>query len=102
MKAIRQLDLFLLWGLLHDGHLSLVRLSMQKSDFTVVSIFINPTQFDNPSDFINYPVNLENDVSLLKKCNIDLVFIPEFKELYQNEKKINIPLNGLDQVLEKS
>ena len=87
-------------GALHDGHLSLVRLSMQKSDFTVVSIFINPTQFDNPSDFINYPVNLENDVSLLKKCNIDLVFIPEFKELYQNEKKINIPLNGLDQVLE--
>ena len=89
-------------GALHDGHLSLVRISKQKSDFTVVSIFINPTQFDNSSDFINYPINLENDISLLKKCNIDLVFIPEFKELYQNEKKINIPLNGLDQVMEGS
>ena len=87
-------------GALHDGHLSLVQRSMEKSDFTVVSIFINPTQFDNPNDFSNYPVNLEYDLSVLKKYNIDLVFIPEFKELYQQENKVNIPLNGLDQVLE--
>ena len=87
-------------GALHDGHLSLVQRSKEKSDFTVVSIFINPTQFDNPNDFSNYPVNLEYDLSLLKKYNIDLVFIPEFKELYQQENKVNIPLNGLDQVLE--
>ena len=87
-------------GALHDGHLSLVQRSMEKSDFTVVSIFINPTQFDNPNDFSNYPVNLEYDLSVLKKYNIDLVFIPKFKELYQQENKVNIPLNGLDQVLE--
>ena len=89
-------------GALHDGHLSLVQRSKEKSDFTVVSIFINPTQFDNPNDFSNYPVNLEYDLSVLKKYNIDLVFIPEFKELYQQENKFNIFLNGLDQVLEGS
>jgi len=89
-------------GALHDGHLSLVQRSKEKSDFTVVSIFINPTQFDNPNDFSNYPVNLEYDLSVLKKYNIDLVFIPEFKELYQQENKVNISLNGLDQVLEGS
>ena len=89
-------------GALHDGHLSLVQRSKEKSDFTVVSIFINPTQFDNPNDFSNYPVNLEYDLSVLKKYNIDLVFIPEFKELYQQENKVNIFLNGLDQVLEGS
>ena len=87
-------------GALHDGHLSLVQRSKEKSNFTVVSIFINPTQFDNPNDFSNYPVNLEYDLSVLKKYNIDLVFIPEFKELYQQENKVNISLNGLDQVLE--
>ena len=89
-------------GALHDGHLSLVQRSKEKSDFTVVSIFINPTQFDNPNDFSNYPVNLEYDLSVLKKYNIDLVFIPEFKELYQKENTVNISLNGLDQVLEGS
>ena len=89
-------------GALHDGHLSLVQRSKEKSDFTVVSIFINPTQFDNPNDFSNYPVNLEYDLSVLKKYNIDLVFIPEFKELYQQENTVNISLNGLDQVLEGS
>ena len=89
-------------GALHDGHLSLVQQSKEKSDFTVVSIFINPTQFDNPNDFSNYPVNLEYDLSVLKKYNIDLVFIPEFKELYQKENTVNISLNGLDQVLEGS
>ncbi|MAJ06315.1 MAG: pantoate--beta-alanine ligase [Crocinitomicaceae bacterium] len=87
-------------GDLHDGHLSLVQRSKEKSDFTVVSIFINPTQFDNPNDFSNYPVNLEYDLSVLKKYNIDLVFIPKFKELFQQENKVNFPLNGLDQVLE--
>ena len=89
-------------GALHDGHLSLVQRSKEKTNFTVVSIFINPTQFDNPNDFSNYPVNLEYDLSVLKKYNIDLVFIPEFKELYQQENKVNIFLNGLDQVLEGS
>ncbi len=87
-------------GALHDGHLSLVQRSKEKTNFTVVSIFINPTQFDNPNDFSNYPVNLEYDLSVLKKYNIDLVFIPEFKELYQQENTVNISLNGLDQVLE--
>ena len=89
-------------GALHDGHLSLVQRSKEKSDFTVVSIFINPTQFDKPNDFISYTVNLEYDLSVLKKYNIDLVFIPEFKALYQQENNVNIFLNGWDQVLEGS
>jgi len=75
-------------GSLHRGHLSLVRASKKKTDYTVVSIFVNPTQFDNQNDYNNYPINLQNDISLLNNEEVDLLFIPDYEELYSSEKLI--------------
>jgi pantoate--beta-alanine ligase len=69
-------------GALHQGHLSLVKTSMERCKFTVVSIFVNPTQFNNPDDFKKYPRTQEADISLLSDSNVDLVFIPPEKEIY--------------------
>ena len=87
-------------GSLHRGHLSLVRASKKKTDYTVVSIFVNPTQFDNQNDYNNYPINLQNDISLLNNEEVDLLFIPDYEELYSSERLIKIDLHNLDKVLE--
>ena len=87
-------------GSLHRGHLSLVRASKKKTDYTVVSIFVNPTQFDNQNDYNSYPINLKNDISLLNNEDVDLLFIPDYEELYSSEKLIKIDLHNLDKVLE--
>jgi len=73
-------------GALHLGHLSLVKQASTQCDIVVVSIFINPTQFDNPADLENYPRTLENDISLLKNLGLDLIiFTPNAYELYGNK-----------------
>lgn len=69
-------------GALHKGHLSLIKKAKKENDVVVVSIFVNPTQFDNKDDLKNYPITLENDLELLKKVNCDLVLIPTVKEVY--------------------
>lgn len=69
-------------GSLHDGHLSLVRNSVEKCDFTVASIFVNPTQFAKNEDLENYPGNYQNDKNLLEKENADLIFYPNEKDMY--------------------
>lgn len=70
-------------GALHPGHLSLVKQAAAACDTVVVSIFINPTQFDNPEDLQNYPRTLETDISLLNELDLDLlIFTPNATELY--------------------
>ncbi len=70
-------------GALHEGHLSLVKQAAKACDTVIISIFINPTQFDNPQDLINYPRTLESDVLLLKNLNLNLIiFAPNATELY--------------------
>ena len=87
-------------GFLHHGHLSLINASKKKADFTVVSIFVNPTQFNNPTDLENYPVSIKEDLMTLKKQEVDLVFCPDYDTLYTNEKPVEISLGKLDSVLE--
>jgi pantoate--beta-alanine ligase len=87
-------------GFLHDGHRSLINASKKKADFTVVSIFVNPTQFNNPTDLENYPVSLKEDLMILEQEEVDLVFCPDFNTLYSKEKPIEISLGNLDSVLE--
>ena len=87
-------------GFLHHGHCSLIHESKKRSDFTIVSIFINPTQFNNQSDLKNYPVSIEKDLFILEQEKVDLVFCPDFDTLYNNEKPIEITLGSLDNVLE--
>ena len=87
-------------GFLHRGHLSLINESLKKADFTIVSIFVNPTQFNNPIDFENYPLSLKEDLLILEQEEVDLVFCPDYKTLYNNEKPVEINLGKLDTVLE--
>lgn len=73
-------------GALHLGHLSLIKHASGVCDTVVVSIFINPTQFDNPADLENYPRTLENDISMLKGLKLNLIiFTPHAFELYGNK-----------------
>jgi len=72
-------------GALHEGHLSLVEKAKKENDIVVVSIFVNPTQFDNADDLINYPKTIDKDLSLLKSTNCDIVFTPTPEEIYAND-----------------
>ena len=89
-------------GALHTGHLSLVERAFEENDYVVVSIYINPTQFNNLSDFKNYPQNQKKDISLLKPFRKKIiVYIPENKEIYPNGIKSNsYNFGSLDQHME--
>ncbi|MDA7556468.1 pantoate--beta-alanine ligase, partial [Candidatus Pelagibacter sp.] len=68
-------------GGIHDGHISLIKKSIKYSKKTIVSIFINPKQFNNKNDFKSYPSNIKKDLKILKKIKkIDYVYIPKFKD----------------------
>ena len=69
-------------GALHEGHASLVRHSVSENDVTVVSVFVNPTQFNDKNDLKNYPRDLEADCHLLESCGADYVLAPEVEEMY--------------------
>ena len=89
-------------GALHKGHLSLVERAFEENDYVVISIYINPTQFNNLSDFKNYPQNQKKDISLLKPFGKKIiVYIPENKEIYPNGIKSNsYDFGSLDQHME--
>jgi len=87
-------------GNLHDGHLSLVKKAKEVADRVVVSIFLNPTQFDKAEDLDAYPRTLENDLALLKKESIDLVFLPQADEMYPEGSAARVEVDGISEILE--
>jgi pantoate--beta-alanine ligase len=88
-------------GALHEGHLSLVRTAFEQTDTVVVSIFVNPTQFNNPADLAHYPRMLDKDMSLLNALGNVLIFAPSTQEIYpENDHFKDIDLEGMDAVLE--
>ncbi|NOZ34304.1 MAG: pantoate--beta-alanine ligase [Chlorobi bacterium] len=87
-------------GALHEGHLSLIKRSNKENNFTVVSIFVNPAQFNNATDLINYPRNEEKDFDLLLKALCDIVFVPDVNEMYPERDNRVFEFNGLDRLME--
>jgi len=87
-------------GALHEGHLSLIRESKKKTDITVCSIFVNPTQFNDPLDFEKYPRTIEEDIVMLQKAGCDLVFLPSVEEVYPEQDTTVYDFGLLDKVME--
>jgi len=88
-------------GALHKGHMSLINAAKNENKIVVVSIFVNPTQFNNSNDLDKYPRTLDTDIELLEKVQCDIVFIPEVKEIYPiEETSIQFDFSGLEKLME--
>ena len=87
-------------GGIHKGHLSLINKSNKLCKITIVSIFINPKQFNNKKDLKSYPRNINKDLKILKKTRkVDFVYLPSFKDIYNDKNKSKIKLNKKDKIL---
>ncbi len=104
VRALRQeglsVGLVPTMGALHEGHQALVERSTKENDITVTSIFVNPTQFNNPDDLAKYPKTLERDVEKLNQWGCDIVFAPHEKQIYPSAPSVGFDLGKLNEVLE--
>jgi pantoate--beta-alanine ligase len=88
-------------GALHDGHVALVKIAKQDCDVVIVSIFVNPTQFNNPEDLKLYPRREEEDLALLSQNDCDFVYLPSAEEVYPSDyKEIKIDLETIENTME--
>lgn len=87
-------------GALHEGHLSLIHSSRNENSITVCSIFVNPAQFNNPSDLQKYPRTLEKDIQLLQSVGCDVLFCPEAGEMYASQHIVHFDFGELDKTME--
>lgn len=87
-------------GALHEGHASLVRRSVKENDITVVSIFLNPTQFNDPKDLERYPRTLDGDCAILEECGAQIAFAPSVKEIYPEPDTRQFSYPPTDTVME--
>lgn len=88
-------------GALHQGHISLIEQSVKENELTIVSIFVNPTQFNNLEDLSNYPRTEEEDLNLLQQSGVDIVFLPSTKVIYpEGEISEDMDFNDLENQME--
>ena len=99
IKGNRELGFVPTMGGLHKGHESLVKISKKKCKKTLVSIFVNPKQFNSINDYKSYPKNLNKDLKILKKLKVDYVFLPSVNQIYKNEKLIKFKLKESEKIL---
>ena len=96
---IRKLGFVPTMGSFHKGHLSLIKKCKNKCNKTLVSIYVNPKQFNNNKDFSKYPRNLSRDLKILKKQNVDFVFIPKTSEIYKKKRTKKLLINDKKKIL---
>lgn len=88
-------------GALHSGHLALIEAAKKQADITICSIFVNPTQFNDPKDLEKYPKPIAQDIALLEAQDCDILFLPSVEEMYpENESEWFIDLGDLDSIWE--
>jgi len=87
-------------GALHEGHLSLIRRSSKENAATAVSIFVNPSQFNETEDFNRYPRDLNKDLVMLEELSCDMVFAPAVEEMYPGEDRRSFDFGNLDKIME--
>ncbi len=89
-------------GALHAGHLSLIQAARQKNEVVVCSIFVNPTQFNDPKDFEKYPITIEEDIKKLNNVSTDILFLPSVEEMYPEGLKsdLHYDFGNLETILE--
>ncbi len=89
-------------GALHQGHVSLITRAKEECQYVVCSIFVNPTQFNDPNDLAKYPRPIEQDIEMLRNAHCDFLFLPTVEEIYPNDIKttLNIKFGKLDKVME--
>ena len=99
-KSKKKISLVPTMGNLHEGHLSLIKYAQNISDYTVVSIFVNPTQFVAGEDFDEYPRTLDSDIESISRLNVDLVFVPDTEEIYpvNDQASIEVPVSELESI----
>lgn len=99
-KEGKRIGLVPTMGALHEGHASLVRRSVSENDATVVSVFVNPTQFNDKNDLKNYPRTLDADCALLEQCGASYVFAPSVEEMYPTEDTRQFDFPPITSVME--
>jgi pantoate--beta-alanine ligase len=99
-KVHRSIGFIPTMGALHAGHISLLRRAKSQTDFSIVSIFVNPKQFNDSEDLRRYPRPLENDLAKLEEAGCDMVFTPSEKEVFPKDFNLDFPLGYLDQIME--
>ncbi len=86
-------------GSLHKGHISLIKSCKLKCKKTLVSIFVNPSQFNKTNEYKKYPRNITRDVAILKRLNVDYLLVPKINDIYKSKKSMKININKKDKIL---
>ena len=99
LNNVKDLGFVPTMGSLHKGHISLIKKSLKECNKTIVSIFINPKQFNNKNDFKRYPRNYKKDLSILKKLKVNFVYIPKKNHIFKSKNQKKITLFKKDKIL---
>ena len=94
-KGTHKISVIPTMGALHEGHLSLIKKAQEKKIITIVTIFVNPIQFDDKKDLTNYPSNLKNDIHKLKSIGVNYLFTPNIKDIYPEGYKTKVVVENL-------